>query len=93
LSDDILLRKARIAVKQDRFLDAKDLYLKLISQYHEDILADNALFELADLTENKLQNKEEAMELYKSILTEFPGSLFVAEARRRFRVLRGDSIQ
>jgi tetratricopeptide (TPR) repeat protein len=93
LGDDILYRKAGIAVKQKRYEDAAQLYQQLVSQYNEDILADNALFQLAKLSENQLNRKEEAMEYYKSLLTEFPGSLYVTEARRRFRALRGDVIQ
>ncbi|MEX1189903.1 MAG: tetratricopeptide repeat protein [Bacteroidia bacterium] len=93
LADDILYRKAGIAVKQKRYEDAAKLYQQLISVHHEDILADNGLYELAKLLENKLNKKEEAMEYYKALLTEFPGSLYVAEARRRFRALRGDVLQ
>jgi tetratricopeptide (TPR) repeat protein len=93
LADDILYRKAKIASKQARYQDAADLYQQLVSIHHEDILADNALFELADLMQFKLDKKQEAMDYYKALLTEFPGSLYVAEARRRFRQLRGDNIQ
>lgn len=93
LGDDILFRKAGIALKQKRYEEAAQLYQQLVSQFNEDILADNALFQLAKLYENQLNRKEEAMEYYKSLLTEFPGSLYVAEARRRFRALRGDVIQ
>lgn len=93
LADDILYRKAKIAVKQARYSDAVDLFQKLVSLHHDDILADNAMFELADILQFKLDKKQEAMDYYKALLTEFPGSLYVAEARRRFRQLRGDSIQ
>ena len=93
LADDILYRKAKIASKQARYQDAAELYQQLVSIHHEDILADNALFELADLMQFKLDKKQEAMDYYKALLTEFPGSLYVAEARRRFRQLRGDNIQ
>jgi tetratricopeptide (TPR) repeat protein len=93
LADDIIYRKAKIAVKQARYSDAVDLFQKLVSLYHDDILADNAMFEMADILQFKLDKKQEAMDYYKALLTEFPGSLYVAEARRRFRQLRGDSIQ
>jgi outer membrane protein assembly factor BamD (BamD/ComL family) len=38
-----------------------------------------------------LDNKEKASELYQQLLTDYPGSLYVVEARKRFRALRGDS--
>jgi tetratricopeptide (TPR) repeat protein len=93
LGDEIIFRQAGISKRQKNYQQAAKLYQQLVSLYHEDILADNALFELAKITENNLGNKEEAMDYYKALLTEFPGSLFVPEARRRFRALRGDSIQ
>jgi TolA-binding protein len=39
------------------------------------------------------EDHERAKELYQQILTEFPGSLYAVEARKRFRQLRGDTIE
>jgi hypothetical protein len=39
-----------------------------------------------------LEDKEKAMELYEKILLEHNSSIFAAEARKRFRILRGDNI-
>jgi outer membrane protein assembly factor BamD (BamD/ComL family) len=47
---------------------------------------------LADLYENKLSQPTKALELYQKIITDFPGSLYVIEARKRFRLLRGDKL-
>lgn len=55
-----------------------------------DILADDALFLTAVIFEEDLQNADKSMELYSELLTKFPGSIFVSEARKRFRELRGD---
>jgi tetratricopeptide (TPR) repeat protein len=93
LADDILYRKARIAVSQGRYQDAVSSLDQLLSSYRSDILADNALFMMAGLYEKQLNNQAKAMELYKELMTDFPGSLFVVEARKRFRTLRGDTIQ
>ncbi|MFM2285348.1 MAG: hypothetical protein RLZZ543_845 [Bacteroidota bacterium] len=93
LSDDILYRKANIAIRQARFTDAEKLLDKIIAGFKKDILADNALFKLAELNEKQLGNPTKAMELYKELMTDYPGSLFVVEARKRFRTLRGDAVQ
>jgi TolA-binding protein len=93
LSDDILYRKANIAIRQSRFADAESLLDKIVTTYQKDILADNALFKLAELNEKQLGNQAKAMELYKELMTDYPGSLFVVEARKRFRTLRGDVLQ
>ena len=62
----------------------------IIEDYSYDLLADNAIYQLALLKEERLDAKEEAMELYKKLMTDFPDSLFVVESRKRFRALRGD---
>ena len=63
----------------------------LIKNYGEDILGDDATFMKAEILQN-MGNKEEAMETYKSILLNYPGSTKKIEARNRYRELRGDSI-
>jgi outer membrane protein assembly factor BamD (BamD/ComL family) len=93
LADEILYRKAKIKMKQGNYQEAIPLLEKILASYREDILADNALMMLAELNQKQLNNPEKAMQLYKELMTDFPGSLFVVEARKRFRVLRGDTVQ
>ena len=64
----------------------------IVEKYGEDILADDALFNEADIYDNNLNNKDKAKELYESLMTKYPGSLYVVEARKRFRSLRGDKV-
>ena len=92
LSDDILLQKALIREKQGRFADAAELYNTLAIAFGHDILADNAWFNMGLLYEYKLGDKENARKAYEKIVNDFPGSLFIIEARERFRRLRGDQI-
>lgn len=92
LKDDILFTKYKIAYKKRDYELAK-VHLKMVlADYAEDLLGDDALFALAKLEEEELGNKAEAMELYKTLLTTYPASLFVVEARKRFRALRGDKL-
>ena len=51
---------------------------------------DNALLDLGKLYEDKLNDKEKAKAYYEKLLFEQSGSIFVPEARDRFRRLRGD---
>ena len=92
LSDEILLRRANIAFSQADFEKCEAYLIELIEQYPLDILADNAAYQLAQLYDYNLKLPEKAMEYYKMIITEFKDSLFVVEARKRFRALRGDQI-
>jgi TolA-binding protein len=92
LFDEVLYKKAEIMIKELKFVEADTLLQKLIDFYPEDILADNAIFKLADLKENYFKDKNKAMELYQLLMTKYPGSLYVVESRKRFRALRGDKI-
>jgi len=42
--------------------------------------------------ETRLADKQGAMALYGELLNDYPGSLFIPEARKRYRILRGDNI-
>jgi tetratricopeptide (TPR) repeat protein len=92
LDDEVLYQKAEIYTALKQFTIADSLMQKVVDAYPYDILADNALFRRAELQETVLGNKELAMQLYQLILTDYPGSLFVTEARKRFRILRGDQL-
>jgi hypothetical protein len=56
------------------------------------LLADKALFRLAEVFETYLNDPEQAMEYYKQLLLDYPASLQAAPARQRFRALRGDVV-
>ena len=92
LFDEVLYKKAEIMIKESKFFEADTLLQKLIDFYPEDILADNAIFKLADLKENYFKDKNKAMELYQLLMTKYPGSLYVVGSRKRFRNLREDKI-
>jgi TolA-binding protein len=92
LGDDILMKKASIALKKKQFENAQKFYEQVSEKFGTDILADDALFKLAELFDYKLNNQTKAMELYQKLLTDFPGSLYVVDARKRYRKLRGDRV-
>ena len=58
-----------------------------------DVLSDDALFLLARIQEEDVKDKLKAQELYNQVIVKYPGSIYVAEARKRFRKLRGDGVQ
>jgi len=90
LSDDILLMRADIAERTGDYQAAAAFYQQVLADHYFDINADNALFRMAGLYEKQLNDQEKAQELYKQLMLDFPGSLFVVEARGRFRELRGE---
>ncbi|WP_367913883.1 tetratricopeptide repeat protein [Leadbetterella sp. DM7] len=92
LADEILWLRANTLLKVNRIPEAVNDLNTIVEKYAGDILADDALFLLARVTDENLKDKQKAMELYRRVLTEFPGSIFNAQARIRFRELRGDYV-
>lgn len=92
LADEVLFKKAKIMEKKQIFDEAAIFYQAIVNGYGYDILGDDALFRLAELNQFYFNNQEKAKELYQQLLTDYPGSLFSVEARKRFRELRGDKI-
>jgi tetratricopeptide (TPR) repeat protein len=88
IQDDVLLKRAEIMIAMKSYQTADSLLSLLITKYAHDILVDNALITQARLHDYHLNNKVKAMELYEQIVLNHPGSVFVTEARNRFRELR-----
>ncbi len=88
--DDVYWLEANIRMKQGEFSESITLLQRILSEYPDDILADDAYFLQGEIYERQLGDKDKAMEIYREFLNRFPGSVFAAEARKRFRVLRGD---
>jgi hypothetical protein len=88
--DDVLLKKARIKMKQGDYATADTLLGTLIKDFPSDILADLALMTRGGLNEDHFDNNEKAMQYYNELITKYPGSIYAVDARKRFRILRGD---
>jgi tetratricopeptide (TPR) repeat protein len=92
LGDDVLYAKAEIAFKYRDYETAIDYLVRIPQEYKDGILVDNAIFKMDEIYEQRLGDSKKAMELYEKILFEHTGSLFIVEARKRFRRLRGDGV-
>jgi tetratricopeptide (TPR) repeat protein len=92
LQDDVLYFKAGMLEKQQEYKAAAAIYEKILADHIEEIRADNAMYKLAELYENKLNDPEKAKGLYERLFLEFTGSVFALEAREKYRALRGDNI-
>lgn len=92
LIDDIYYSKARIFEEQKQYDKAIDYYQRVLDEFPDEIRADNALFWMAQLYENQLKQPETAKPLYKKLFLDYSASTFAVEARKRYRILRGDEI-
>lgn len=93
LQDDILYLKARIWEKQRQYEKAIPLYEEVAEKHKDDIRADNALYALAQIFELRMNDLEKAKSIYEKIFMDYSGSVFAVDARKRFRILRGDKVQ
>lgn len=85
LNDEILIKRAEIACSQQKYDDAINFLEELILKYGNDILADDAVYRIAQIYEYNIQNTEKAAEYYKKIVFDYKGSLYGVEAREKFR--------
>jgi tetratricopeptide (TPR) repeat protein len=88
--DDVYWLESTIRMKRGEFNESLALLQKIQDEYGNDILADDAYFMQGEIYDRQLKNKEKAMEIYREFLNRYPGSVYAAEARKRYRVLRGD---
>ena len=63
----------------------------IVNDMPESILRDKAQMKIAQTYQHTLKDKEKAIAAYEQILTKFPNSLYVEQARKQIRHLRGDA--
>jgi tetratricopeptide (TPR) repeat protein len=90
LIDEILFKQAELKMEMGDFTTSINMLQNIVDNFGSDILGDDALFLIGSIYEDQLNEKEKAMEVYQTFLREYPGSNKAAEARKRFRTLRGD---
>jgi len=92
IEDEALLKQGLIYEKIENYEQAERNYLKIVQFFGHDILADDALYYLARLYETKLDDPTKAKAYYEQLLFNHQDSIYFVEARRKFRMLRGDEI-
>lgn len=92
ITDETLYTQAKLYEKQNQYEKAAINYEKIIADYREDIFIDDAYYNLAELYNLHLAKPEAAKELYEKIIFNHEDSIYFVEARKKFRMLRGDTI-
>ncbi|WP_129020715.1 tetratricopeptide repeat protein [Edaphocola flava] len=91
LQDDIAMQRAKIAMKKQDYYKAID-YLRIIQdKYSDDVLGDDATMKLAEIFEEQIKDKGKAREQYEHLITTYPGSTYIQQARTRYDALKGDT--
>ncbi|WP_163516042.1 tetratricopeptide repeat protein [Gelidibacter japonicus] len=92
IEDQALFKQAELFVQKKQYEKAVSNYESIIAHYSDGILADDAYYHLAELYNNILSEPEKAKALYEKIIFNHQDSIYFVEARKKFRMLRGDSI-
>ncbi|WP_323789147.1 tetratricopeptide repeat protein [Psychroserpens sp.] len=92
IEDQALFMQAKLFEDSKQFDKAVANYEYIIANYRDEILADDAHFYLAQLYQTELGEPEKAKPLYEKIIFNHQDSIYFIEARKRFRMLRGDAI-
>ena len=92
LSDEIYFRKYQIYLVKNNFEMSLKMLNTIIEEFSYEILIDDALYNSAKIYDYKINDKEKASQFYQQLILEHEGSIYVSEARDRFRILRGDKI-
>lgn len=92
LADDAILKMAEYQIQLRRYNEALASYHKLLDDFPLSTEKDKTYFKIGELFQLYLTDKQNAMKAYQVILEKYPFSLFVEEARKRIRLLRGDAI-
>ena len=92
LTDDILWQEANIETEMGKFEDVIANLKTITDSYGTDVLGDDAMFKMAEIYQYYLNHAEKAEDIYREFLTRYPGSVYISDARKRFRMLRGDMV-
>lgn len=89
LFDEVYYRKAHVYLAMDSVERCLEQLQAVYDYPQDDLLADDALFEAAEILQEQGKN-EQAMELYQRLFLDFKSSSLAPLARQRYRSLRGD---
>lgn len=90
--DDVLFLEAKLYIKQEKYEEAIVSLAKIIAADNQGILTDDVYYMMAEMYHKNLNNIEKAKEYYQKIIFEHPSSIYLVEARKKYRKLRGDNL-
>lgn len=91
IQDVTLLRLGRIYESMGQYDLALQSYAEIIDKYKDGIYIDEALFFSAEIYNKKLNQPDKAKPLYEKMIFEHEDSIYFIEARKQYRILRGDA--
>lgn len=91
IQDVTLLRIGSIYESLGEYDLALQNYAEIIDKYKEGIYVDEALYFSAEIYNKKLNQPDKAKPLYEKMIFEHEDSIYFIDARKQYRILRGDT--
>ncbi len=82
-----LCRIAEIQESHKEYLLADSLYLRVVTEFPDSYMADDALMKAALIEHQQLKDKEAAKRHYEQLIDQYPTSLYTAQAKKNYRRL------
>ena len=92
IEDEAMFNQASIYLKEKQYTKAIGNLLKIISINVDGILVDDSYYLLAEIYKNNIKDYQKASEYYQKIIFDKPSSIYLVNARKKYRELRGDVI-
>ena len=92
IEDEALFNQAGLYIKESLYEKAIENLLKIISINVDGILVDDSYYLLAEVYNDKIKDVQKASEYYQKIIFDKPSSIYLVNARKKYRKIRGDEV-
>jgi tetratricopeptide (TPR) repeat protein len=87
-SDDCLFKKAEILLDKNEINHGIEILNTVVEKYRYEYWGHKALFQLACLYQDKLEEPDKAITLFEEFIRDFPSSFYFLDARDRLKSLK-----
>ncbi|MFD2892359.1 tetratricopeptide repeat protein [Flavobacterium chuncheonense] len=91
IEDEAIMKIGTIYQQKTDYDKALYYYDKILTDHKESVYTDEALYYSAEIYRKFLEDTDKAKPLYEKMIFEHPDSIYFTEARKQYRLLRGDS--
>ena len=92
ITNNVLFKMAKLQILQEEYTAAIANFNKIIQNDTQGFLTDDVYYEMAELYNNQLNNQKKASEYYQKIIFDHISSIYLVDARKKYRKIRGDNL-
>lgn len=93
IEDEALLELAKLYRSNNQFQEAVACLSKIVDIDKTGVFVDDSYYLLAEIYKENLKDLEKASEYYQKIIFEQSSSIYLVDARKKFRQIRGDILK